>query len=115
MEKEVMIEGPDLQVFYKYVLDQNPRPGPKNADYVYKAKFNKGFDETLSVVDLIAVVLTGFSSALGQLLLNYSARKFTNDITIKTKDQNGTEITISMKNRTESEIRALLKESGIEV
>jgi hypothetical protein len=116
MEKQLIIEGSDVESFSDYLEAEEERHVKENGavEFKYERDFNKEFDDTLSA-DLISIMLTGFSTALGQLLLNFAARKVNNDVTIKTRDKNGNEITISMKNRTDAEVLDFLKKAGIEL
>ena len=114
MEKEIIVQGTNLQPFLKYLKQQKEEQENQalNSNFEFKGKFEKN-NETLGT-DLIGVFLSGIGSALIQLFINFSFRGLNNDVSIKFTDKHGREITISSKNKTDAEIIDLLKSVGIE-
>lgn len=111
MERMIIAEGDGLSSLLDFVEDAHDSQG-KSPDFTFHANFEKDLDQE-QAADLTTLILTGMGSSLGTLLINYFFRYYNNEITIKGKTEDGKEVSVTMRNRTEDEVKGYLDRIGV--
>lgn len=113
MEQSLLIEGHGLKPLLDYLekvqdteLDENSK-----SDFEFKGRFDTELNKRLDA-SLLAIFLSGLGPTLIKLIVDYFKDRHSNDITIKTKKPDGTEMTFTLKNRSEQEIKDWLRAQG---
>lgn len=112
-EKEMKIEGKALPQLLHHLKKEQAAQKEKEQPQDFNYKVNEVNDRRTSNMTLLSIVMYGGGIALGRLLVGYLFRMINNDITVKMKKDDGTEVSISFRNRSEKEIRELLISLGL--